>query len=401
MTGSTGILLLHGLTGMPAEMRPLEKHFKQAGLEVEAPLLPGHGGTHLELLAASWQDWVEASRDALDRLCLKVDRVVVIGLSMGGTIGGILAAGDTRIAGLVMLSPTLYYDGPSVNGLMRSARIRRLMHQACFLFPSLRSSLYWTEKPPYGLKDERLQRQITRAIEAAAQGKSCQFGLFRTYYGNLFEMNLLTDHFFGIAGTIHCPTLLLHSYEDTIASLTNAMDVYRLVSSKEKHLVMLTGCDHVMTLDLNRKFVIRLLCEFVDDILDGNGDRILALPEFSIESGISIHLSPPVLFQGEFRGEVAPSFRHLVTLKNDNREVVSFPIAWSRRKNKTVLEVNGDPGSLRREAGDPAWQTVEHLLDTKARVFKAQRLYRPRARVQFESDTSAGIRSGITSGIRS
>ncbi|MGD9680840.1 MAG: alpha/beta hydrolase [Candidatus Obscuribacterales bacterium] len=394
MTGSTGILLLHGLTGMPAEMRPLEKHFKQAGFEVESPLLPGHGGTHLELLAASWQDWVEASREALDRLCGKVDRVVAIGLSMGGTIGGILAAGDRRIAGLVMLSPTLYYDGPSVNGLMRSARIRRLMHQACYLFPALRSSLYWTERPPYGLKDERLQRQITKAIEAAAQGKSCQFGLFRTYYGNLFEMNLLTDHFLGLAGTIDCPTLLLHSYEDTIASLTNAMDVYRLVSSKEKHLVMLTGCDHVMTLDLNRKFVIRLLNEFVDDILE---DKNLALPGASIESGISIHLSPPVLFQGEFRGEITPSFRHLVTLKNNNQEVVSFPISWSKRRNRTVLEINGDSGSLRRDAGDTAWRTVEHLLDTKARVMRAQRLDRPREL----SGAGSGTSSGITSGIRS
>src|SRR5215471_19930645 len=42
MSKSVGVLLIHGLTGMPSEMRPVEKYFVSRGFEVEVPLLAGH-----------------------------------------------------------------------------------------------------------------------------------------------------------------------------------------------------------------------------------------------------------------------------------------------------------------------------------------------------------------------
>jgi carboxylesterase len=64
VTSRTGVLLLHGLTGMPSEMRPLERHLRRLGCIVDVPLLPGHGATHRELLATGWRDWVEGARRA-------------------------------------------------------------------------------------------------------------------------------------------------------------------------------------------------------------------------------------------------------------------------------------------------------------------------------------------------
>src|SRR5438105_1727687 len=87
----TGVLLLHGLTGTPAEMRPVAKHLKSIGCEVETPCLPGHGGGYRELLDTGWKDWIAGADEALGRLSQRCDRVVVGGLSMGALISALLA----------------------------------------------------------------------------------------------------------------------------------------------------------------------------------------------------------------------------------------------------------------------------------------------------------------------
>lgn len=108
--GAAGALLLHGLTGTPADLDPLASALRAAGFVVEAPLLPGHGGAP-DLLAPVTRDaWREAADDALSRLRDTTGRpVAVLGASMGALLATELAAarpGDT--AALVLLAPPLF-----------------------------------------------------------------------------------------------------------------------------------------------------------------------------------------------------------------------------------------------------------------------------------------------------
>src|SRR5262245_31197846 len=116
-TGKIGVLLLHGLTGVPSELRPVEKYLRGLGFDLEIPLLAGHGGTHHELMAVSWKDWIQSARDALDKLLERCDQAVIIGLSLGSTIGAILAIDNPKVIGLAMMSPTLDYDGSNLDNL--------------------------------------------------------------------------------------------------------------------------------------------------------------------------------------------------------------------------------------------------------------------------------------------
>lgn len=269
----TGVLLIHGLTGMPLEMRPLEKMLRQQGFDVESPLLAGHGGTHTDLLNTGWTDWVESARQALRSLLKRNDQVVVCGLSMGATIGSILALEEKRIVGCVLLSSTLMYDAIT----KQDPRYRRchgtvshnLICLASTCIPLLGKTLFWEESPPYGLKDKRLQNQITRQIEAAKSGTSNEFGLFRTYFGSLSQMSFMSRWLMKRADNIQCAALLIHSFEDTIASIDNSTRLYERFNSKYKCLKMIAGCDHVMPLDLKRKQVASLLCNFVNNIHAG------------------------------------------------------------------------------------------------------------------------------------
>lgn len=251
-----GVMLLHGLTGMPSEMRPLARHLEKLGCRVVVPILAGHGGGHKELLAASWKDWVRGAREALASLAQEVDRVFVGGLSMGSSIASVLAAEEPRVDGIIYLSTTLRYDGSAIPGTY-------VLLPLVDLFPFLGEWCYWTEDPPYGLRDERLQRIITRSIEKAKNGETSDFGLFRTYAGSLRQMCHLVRVVRRTAGKVTCPALILHSLEDSMTSARNAAEIYSRLGSADKTIVGLTGCDHVLTLDLQKERVAELVGDFV------------------------------------------------------------------------------------------------------------------------------------------
>src|SRR5580704_6208840 len=81
-----GALVLHGFTGNPQSMRGLALALADAGFTVEMPLLPGHGTRIEDMLETRWEDWSAAAEVAYTELAARSDGVVVVGLSMGGTL---------------------------------------------------------------------------------------------------------------------------------------------------------------------------------------------------------------------------------------------------------------------------------------------------------------------------
>jgi carboxylesterase len=240
---------------MPSEMRPLRRPLERLGCTVDVPLLPGHGASHRELLATGWKDWLAGARRAADDLAGRCDTLVVAGLSMGALLATLLAADDPRIDGIALLSPTLRYDGSSL------PRTRWLLPLARVL-PFAGRTFYWSERPPYGLKDRRLQSLIARAVKAAKRGESTKYGLFRTYVGSILQLNRLVREVRRRARAVRCPILVLQSVDDTITSVRNATEIYDRIGSAEKTIHWLTECDHVITLDLKKHVVARSVCEF-------------------------------------------------------------------------------------------------------------------------------------------
>jgi carboxylesterase len=389
MSSKCGILLLHGLTGVPSEMRPVEKALQKLGYETVAATLAGHGSTNDELLNVQWQQWIDSAQQALDELSGRVDEVVVCGLSMGASICSILAARNEKIRGLIMLSPTLCYDSPEIDAklhlrIYKSQLVRDIIHVLCCALPAVGKLMYWTETPPYGLKDERLQRQITKAIEAAKRGEDTKFGLFRTYFISLAQMNFITDAFRQSAASVKCPTLIISSLEDTLVSINNAADTYAMLGTTDKYMAMLTGCDHVLTLDLKRNYVSSLIGEFME-ALTGNS----AKPAFSddMELSVEIHNRLNPLSNAEWPQLVpgAPSLAafveqlqaqsmhetqcHTLVVRKNNQPVLMLPMVMDRGKATVLLGFNeADWGKASSAAcSDPqtaavAWQLADRVL---------------------------------------
>ena len=91
-TNNKGVLLIHGYTGTPAEMRLLGDHLHQEGYTVLGVLLPGHGTKPENLNETKWQDWYAAAEEGFKRLEESCSEVMVAGLSMGGLLAIKVAA---------------------------------------------------------------------------------------------------------------------------------------------------------------------------------------------------------------------------------------------------------------------------------------------------------------------
>lgn len=264
-----GALLIHGLTGMPNEMKPIERVLTELGCTVSVPMLAGHGAGQKELLATGWPDWLQTAREALNELCKTCDTVVVGGLSMGGLLPILLANENPKVKGIVALSPTIKYDSTN------SSNPFRVLLPLLDLVPFMGKYFYWTEEPPFGLKDERLQRQIMKQLEAvkasykrvgAADHSSQDFNpeQFRTYAGSLREIQKLVKVIEKQAAPkVKCPALIIQSTEDTITTKWNAETLYSWLGCEDKQIKFLDGCDHVLTMDLKKEEVAYYYAEFV------------------------------------------------------------------------------------------------------------------------------------------
>jgi carboxylesterase len=102
--GPAGVLVLHGFTGNPSSMRPIAEACAEAGHAVEMPRLPGHGTTVDDMLTTSWDDWSGEVEAAYQRLAGRCERVVVAGLSMGGTLTAWVATKHPEVAGIVLIN---------------------------------------------------------------------------------------------------------------------------------------------------------------------------------------------------------------------------------------------------------------------------------------------------------
>lgn len=113
-TSSHGALCIHGFTGNPSSMRGVAEAFATAGYHVELPRLPGHGTAVSDMLDTRWEHWTSEVEAAYRRLTERCDRVVVAGLSMGGSLTLWTALRHPEVAGIVCVNPAAQPQAPEV-----------------------------------------------------------------------------------------------------------------------------------------------------------------------------------------------------------------------------------------------------------------------------------------------
>jgi carboxylesterase len=100
------VLLVHGFSATPREMRPLADSLARHGFACLAVRLPGHGTTPEDLATRRWEEWLATAVNGYDLLAAHFSRVYGAGLSTGSLLLLVLAQ-QRQLAGLVLLSPYL------------------------------------------------------------------------------------------------------------------------------------------------------------------------------------------------------------------------------------------------------------------------------------------------------
>ncbi|OLF51681.1 alpha/beta hydrolase [Pseudomonas chlororaphis] len=252
--GPVAVLLIHGLTGTPTELRRVAVGLAKAGCTVYVPTLAGHCGNNADLQATGWQDWYEGVRRTFVGVRRRHRQVFVGGLSMGAVMSMYLASEHPgQVAGLLMYSTTLKYDGWSINKL-------------AFLTPLLMKIPFgvhicsFEEKPPYGIKNERLRAVVERQMKA---GESSSAGLLTMEGVTVRELHRMNAVVKKRMPSITTPALVLHSIEDDITSRWNADYVERKLGGPVVK-VLLDNCYHMITVDLQYRRVVELSADFIE-----------------------------------------------------------------------------------------------------------------------------------------
>ena len=117
--GDVGALVLHGFTGNPGSMRGLAEACAGAGFHVELPRLAGHGTVMEDMIPTRWADWTRDVDAAYRRLAERASSVVVLGLSMGGSLTLWTGTQYPAVKGLVCVNPATQPQAPEVMDMLK------------------------------------------------------------------------------------------------------------------------------------------------------------------------------------------------------------------------------------------------------------------------------------------
>jgi carboxylesterase len=257
-----GVLLIHGITGTPSELRSYAKSLNKAGYTVYCNTLPRHCSTLAELKKVTWQEIVDSSIADFKSLKKDCKKAFVGGLSMGALVAIHIASKfPSEVSGIIALAPTLFYDGWAV----KSGWVR-LMHLTWHI-PFIRNAINIREDWPYGLKDEELRWSIERFYKHAdAQKFSNKVFLFGSPFfpmACLYQHHQISKLVKKELSSIKTSILILHAREDDMTSIRNAQYIFDRIGSTDKTFIALENSYHMITIDNDKEKVVEETVRFL------------------------------------------------------------------------------------------------------------------------------------------
>jgi carboxylesterase len=137
------VLLLHGFSASPFEVRDCGRHLQKKGYLVCAPLLAGHGSSRAEFDAKGCADWIQSAEVAYAKLRQSGKKMILIGHSAGGVLAALLAAKHPKeIKSLILAAPA--FQLASLSARLSRFPFFRLFRPSIQIEPRSPESKHWT-----------------------------------------------------------------------------------------------------------------------------------------------------------------------------------------------------------------------------------------------------------------
>lgn len=253
------VLLFHGLTGSPFEMRKYGSFLFKCGYDVFCYSFPGHGDRISEIETVTWHEWCEFARDKYNILRKNYEQFFVSGLCLGAAVAIYLAEHNKDITGVVALSTTLFLDGFCIPWTIRLLPFAlNTIGRFYFTFP---------EDDCFGIKNERTRKSLAKITAKADIGMdnyplNCVDGLLKL--SKNVRKNLKD---------VDCPVLCIHSKYDNLSSPKSAKVVLDGISSEIKQYVELNDSYHMVLYDNEKEFVMNTVKEFLCKFVSAENEK--------------------------------------------------------------------------------------------------------------------------------
>ena len=222
------VLCVHGFTGYPGEMAYPAQRLFEAGWDVHAPRLSGHGTSGDDFRQSSISQWRRQVFDAYLELKERYKWVGLLGHSMGGLLVLDLATWQKTDA-LVVMAPAL---GVKYPGKFWLPLVSRFVE---------RKSTGWEPNPRYRFYDER---DDDDDLYLGREYWSW------TWYRQLNDLFGLEKKVLGSLGNIHAPVLGLFGGDDAVTGIAgDALLKHALKGPYDSHII--DRCRHCMPYDPN------------------------------------------------------------------------------------------------------------------------------------------------------
>lgn len=233
--GPVGVLLVHGFTGTPKEMRWMGEYLARQGYSVLGVRLAGHATHPDDLIRTRWQDWLGSVEDGYHLLKCVSEEIVVAGLSMGGILS-LLFAARYPVSGLIAMSTP--YELPP------DPRMRYLNLIWRFIPTVPKGEPDWQDPTP--AQDHiDYPHYTTRAI---------------------IELNALTMEMRSSLSDISAPALLIHSKKDGSVPYEHMGKIYSRIKSQDKQMFTVENSGHVIIRDSEKERVFEAAKAFIHRI---------------------------------------------------------------------------------------------------------------------------------------
>ena len=237
-----GVLIIHGFTATLDAVNSLIEPLEKQHLIVSVPILKGHCESSPEKLrGVTWRDWMQDADTAFHELSGKVDKVFVVGHSMGALIALNLAA---------------KYQGEQLDSVVLAAPAFRLVSMLGpgrplhFLAPLLQTFIKsWDLNIAFSDRDEK--NRSVHYLWAPTDAIMSFFDLIS------FTESRLHD--------IRCPMLILHNRNDQTVTQGSTDIAYNGVATppSDKDVVWLERSEHQMFCDCEKAQAIDSIIKFI------------------------------------------------------------------------------------------------------------------------------------------
>lgn len=284
LTFDHAVLLLHGLSSSPLELRYLARCLHAEGFTAYAPVLDGYSAGSTEQPVEAWIDAAVREYDAL-------------------ALALALARRRPAAQSVVLLSLTLDYDSWAIPWY------RFLRGWACFT--PMHKHWRYREAAPFGLRNETLRAKVARAMQ---RGDMSEVGPATISLPALHEASRLARKVRAQIRGIRNDCLIIHAIDDETSSPRNARFVAANIGTSFLRTVWLDDSYHMIT-----------------------ADNESGLPAFSTNAGVrDVHLNAYVSydFSKHWAGSVA------ATLGRLQHYAAESPITERRVELNTLASIN-------------------------------------------------------------